>query len=277
MTAFINHFTFEFFTALRNKTLLLMNYMLPLGFHIMMGLMMASTNPFFLDTMIPAMVMFAILSGMLLGLPHPMVEAREAGIFRSYKINGVPAFSILAIPAISGLIHAFLVSIIIVVTGALLFEAPVPENWLMFFVVFLMMTLTSAALGLLIGVISTNSRVTVLWTQLLYIPSMMISGMFAPSALFPEALIRAGRLLPATYAMDAFNGLSMGYNVPYNPLWALLILLAGGLISFGLALYLFRWDGKNNEGPSLLLALLVMVPFILGAILLPLPEPMVLI
>ncbi len=88
MKAFAYHFSFEFFTGLRNKTLLLMMYLLPLGFHFMMGLMMVDINPFFLETMIPAMVIFAILSGMILGLPQPLVEAREAGIFRSYKING---------------------------------------------------------------------------------------------------------------------------------------------------------------------------------------------
>ena len=32
MKAFSLHFSFEFFSALRNRTLLLMNYLLPLGF-----------------------------------------------------------------------------------------------------------------------------------------------------------------------------------------------------------------------------------------------------
>jgi ABC-2 type transport system permease protein len=44
------------------------------------------------------MVVFALMAGCLLGLPDPIVAAREAGIFRSFKIHGVPA----AHPAAAG-------------------------------------------------------------------------------------------------------------------------------------------------------------------------------
>ncbi len=100
MTAFINHFAFEFRTGIRDKQLLLMNYLLPLGFYFMMGFVLVDINPTFLETLIPAMAVFAILSATLLGLPDPLVKAREDGIFRSYKVNGVPSISILASPAI---------------------------------------------------------------------------------------------------------------------------------------------------------------------------------
>ena len=99
MTAFTNHFSFEFRTGIRNRTLLMMNYLFPVGFYLLLGFVMPELNPVFLETMIPAMVVFAILAATLLGLPDPLVNAREAGIFRSYKINEVPAISILSIPA----------------------------------------------------------------------------------------------------------------------------------------------------------------------------------
>ena len=60
MTAFLNHFSFEFRTGIRNRTLLLMNYLFPLGFYLMMGFVMRAINPTFLDSMTPAMVVFAI-------------------------------------------------------------------------------------------------------------------------------------------------------------------------------------------------------------------------
>ena len=62
MNAFINHFSFEFRTGIRNKTLLLMNYLLPMGFYAMLGLLMTGINPAFRETMIPAMTIFAILA-----------------------------------------------------------------------------------------------------------------------------------------------------------------------------------------------------------------------
>lgn len=101
MTAFVHHFAFEFKTGARNPSQLLMNYLFPLGFFVMMGLVMTQVNPLFIQTMIPAMVILAAMSSGVLGLPGTLVEAREVGIFRSYKINGVPALSILTIPVVT--------------------------------------------------------------------------------------------------------------------------------------------------------------------------------
>ncbi len=101
MNAFIHHFTFEFRAGVRNKQLLLMNYLFPLGFYLMMGFIMAAINPLFRQDIIPAMVVFSTLAATLLGIPDPLVNARENGIFRSYKINGIPSSSILSIPALT--------------------------------------------------------------------------------------------------------------------------------------------------------------------------------
>lgn len=88
MNAFASHFSFEFRTGIRDKTLLLMNYLFPIGPYILLGLLMKELNPFFVETMIPAFIIIAIMSGTVLSLPNPLVAAREAGIFRSYKIKG---------------------------------------------------------------------------------------------------------------------------------------------------------------------------------------------
>ena len=171
MTAYINHFSFEFRTGIRNKQLLLMNYLFPLGFYLMMGFVMAAINPLFLDTMIPAMIIFAILAATLLGIPDPLVNARENGIFRSYKINGVPSTSILIIPALTTMLHLVIVAVIITATAPLLFDAPSPVNWLNYALIFGALAFAMAGISVLIGVVSPNSRVTVLYSQLVFIPS----------------------------------------------------------------------------------------------------------
>ncbi len=75
MTAFTSHFAFEFKTGLRNPTAMLMNYLFPLGFYAMMGLVMTQINPGFKDVLVPALVIFAIMASNLLGLPGPLVDS----------------------------------------------------------------------------------------------------------------------------------------------------------------------------------------------------------
>jgi len=124
MSAFTTHFSFEFHTGIRDKTQLLMNYLFPIGLYILLGFLMGQLNPIFIKTMIPAFIVIAIMSATVLSLPGPLVSAREAGIFRSYKINGVPASSILAIPALTTAAHMIVVAAIISATAPFCLRCP---------------------------------------------------------------------------------------------------------------------------------------------------------
>lgn len=269
MNAFSHHFAFEFRTGIRNKQLLLMNYLFPLGFYLMMGFIMPGINPPFRAVIIPAMVVFSVLSATLLGIPDPLVNARENGIFRSYKINGVPSFSILAIPAATTFLHLVIVIALIIVTAPLLFDAPSPENWLNFVVTMIAIAIACAGISVLIGVVSPNSRMTVLWSQIIFVPSMLLGGLMLPYSMLPALAGKFAQLLPATQAMNAFNGLAMGTAADFSPWGSVIILLAGGILAFGLALYLFSWDSHNtSRRGNPLLAWLVLIPYVVGILLL---------
>jgi ABC-2 type transport system permease protein len=270
MTAFFYHFMYDFRVGLRDKSLLLLNYLFPLGFYILMGLLMTGLNPTFSPTMIPAMILVAMMACTLLGLPNPVVESREAGIYRSFKINGVPALSIVTIPILSSLVHIILVSLIITFTAGPFFNAGTPVNWGYFALILILTAFTFASLGMLIGVISPDSRSIVLFSQAIFLPSMILGGLMIPSDMLPTGLYRVSLLLPTTHAMNAWRGLAFKMSTTYPSEWGLVVLLSSGLIAFILAVYLFNWDNKNRRrGHYPLLALLALVPYVLSVILLP--------
>lgn len=268
MTAFTNHFAFEFKTGLRNSTLLLMNYLFPLGFYALMGLVMTQINPLFKDTILPAMIIFATMASTLLGLPGPLVESREAGIFRSFKINGVSALSILAIPTLTTIFHALIVSTIIALTARPFFSGINPSNWGIFALLVLLTVFTFGGIGALIGVISNGTRSTVLWSQIIFLPSMLLGGLMMPLDMLPESVRTFSSLLPTTHAMQAMLGLAYGQQTVMDPLTSVAILLVSGLLAFGLAIYLFNWDTRNNARRGYpLMALLVLIPYLVGIFL----------
>jgi len=268
MNAYLVHFAFEFKTGLRNATLLMMNYLFPLGFYVLMGLVMTQVNPAFRETMIPALVIFIALASTVLGLPSPLVEQREAGIFRTYKINGVPAPAILIIPALSTIFHAAIASGIMVATAGPLFGASLPTNWGAFVLVSLLTIAAFGALGALIGVASANSRATVLWSQLIFLPSMLIGGLMLPLSLIPKAMLPFSALLPPAHAMQALVGLAYGQETVLNQTVSVGVLLATVLLGFGLSIYLFDWDRVNRARRGHpLMALLVLVPYVVGMFL----------
>jgi ABC-2 type transport system permease protein len=109
----------------------------------------------------------------------------------------------------------------------------------------------------------------VLFSQLVFLPSMLLGGLMVPSDMLPPALYRIALLLPTTYAMNAWKGLAFGLEPVFAPIWSILVLISSTVISFILAVYLFRWDSKNKQrGRNPLLGLLTLIPYVVGAIFL---------
>lgn len=265
MTAFLNHFAFEFKTGLRNSTLLFMNYLFPLGFYALMGLVMTQINPMFKDAMLPAMVIFTIMASALLGLPAPLVEAREAGIYRSFKINGVSALSIVAIPTLTTMFHGLIASALVALTAGPLFGAATPTNWPNVAWISVLVAFTCSTFGTLIGVVSANTRVTTILAQLIFLPSMLVGGVMMPVSFLPASVQPFAGLLPTTHAMQTLEGLAYGRPTVFDPTTSVLILLTSGILAFGLAVYLFNWDSRNQTRRGHpLMALIVLVPYLIS-------------
>lgn len=265
----VGHARFEFANGLRNRSLLLLLYLFPLGFYLMAGGMMVGLNPAFRETLIPAMVLFAVMAGLLLGLPDPLVSAREAGIFRSYRIHGIPAAAVLLLPALTALAHLAVAAAVIAATAPVLFGAPLPASWPGFAAAFLLTALAHAGLGVLIAVISGSTRATILWSQLLFLPSVMLGGLMVPAEAITGPLAMAAKLLPVTYGMSAMRGLGYGDATAASPWASLGVLAVGGLVAIALAVMLFRWDARSEERRRHpVLAVCALVPYVIGMLLL---------
>jgi ABC-2 type transport system permease protein len=170
---------------------------------------------------------------------------------------------------LSSVVHIILVSLIITVTAGPLFKAGIPVHWGYFALILLLSAFNLASLGMLIGVVSPDTRSIVLFSQSIFLPSMILGGLMIPSDMLPPALYRISLLLPISYAMNAWRGLAFGMTTTFEPRWAVLALLGSALIAFILAIYLFNWDSKNKQpGRRSLLGLLALLPFILGTLFL---------
>jgi ABC-2 type transport system permease protein len=229
----------------------------------MLGFIMPELNEPFREALIPAMVTVSVVAAALLGIPDQLVNAREKGIFRSFKINGVPAASIVAIPAVATVLHLCVVAAIITVSAPILFNATSPADVFGLVLVFAVTASACAGLGALIGVIAPDTRATVLLSQAIFLPSMLIGGVMIPYNALPEGAKMVSRLLPATHAMNAFNGLAMDAGADFSPWGSVVVLLVAGATAFSLAIFLFSWDRHNTARRAHpLLAVLALLPYV---------------
>ena len=265
MSAFVHHLSYDFKTGIRDRSKLLMFYLFPFVFFFVVGGFMTQINPGFKQTMIPGMILFAFMSSVLLSLPSGLVQARESGVFRSYRINGVPSGSVMAIPVIGAGVHMAVVAVVISLAGARLYGGAAPSNVAGFVAAAILSYLTYAGLGVLIGVAAGNANVSILVSQLLYIPSILLGGIMVPASVMPRAFQRIGLLLPASHAMRVFTGLAYGGAAPWG---SLAVLGASVVLSFVLAATLFEWDSRAAQ-PSrkAYAAILVVLPYAVSAVI----------
>lgn len=269
MTAFFHHFSYDFKTGIRDRSRLLMFYLFPLVFFFLVGGLMGSLNPGFLKTMIPAMVLFAFMCAALLNLPTVLVAARESGVFRSYRINGVPAGSILSIPVLGTLVHMTIVGVIVSLAGVRIYGGTAPAGALGFIAGALLSYAAYAGIGSLIGVAAGSGTASILIAQVLYIPSIILGGLMVPTSILPGTLQRVSLLLPATHCMrvmTSLGGIGTGTGAP----WASIgVLAAGAILGFGLAALLFRWDARASQpgGRRMALAVLAAAPYAAAALI----------
>jgi ABC-2 type transport system permease protein len=267
VNAFVHHFAYDFRTGIRDRSRLLMFYLFPLVFFVLMGSLMSSANPDFLERIIPGMALFAFMCASLLSLPNGLVNAREAGVFRSYRINGVPALSIIGIPVLGTAVHMAIVTALITVAGARFFGGVRPVNLAGFAAAAALSYLAFAGIGSLIGVAAGSATLTILLSQLIYIPSIVLGGIMVPASILPPTLARISLLLPATHCMRVLEGLAMPGSgaVPWRSLG---VLAAGAALCFVLARLLFEWDARSvTPSRRAWCALLGAAPFVAAAVL----------
>lgn len=199
MTAFLYEIVLHWKLNFRNKEILVHFYLVPLIFYLFIGNIFVSINPEAYKTITSVMTVFAVTMGGVLGSPYSLVEFYGSETKKAYQVGHIPLWTIAAGNGISTLLHLFLSSMIIFATAPFLFDAPIPSNLGNYFLALLLLIIASVSIGTVFGLIFKNSSKMGMATQLIFLPSIMLSGIMFPITMLPDSLQKIGKLLPATW------------------------------------------------------------------------------
>lgn len=203
MSAFLYGVGLHLKLNLRNKEILIMYYIVPLFFFLFMGGVFTSIIPDANKTLIQSMTVFGVSMGGLLGGPVPLAEILGSDVKKAYRAGGVPLWSAAAGNFISGFLHLVLMSLIIFFAAPLIFKASVPQNLPFYFLSLALLIFSSMCIATVFGLfVKIISKLTLL-CQIVYLPSVMLSGIMFPADMLPEALEIAGKIFPATWGFRA--------------------------------------------------------------------------
>lgn len=199
MGAFLYGIYLQWKLDIRSKTLLITCYIVPLLFFAIMGGIFTSVMPEARYTLIQSMTVFGVTMGALIGLPPSLVEIYSSDIKKVYKANGVPLYLGLVLTNISAYIHLFIMSIILYIAAPLAFNAEIPENPMLYFASLAIFIAVSLSIASIIGLAVKDQAKTSMVSIIIFLPSIMLSGIMFPIELLPKAFEIVGKIFPDSW------------------------------------------------------------------------------
>ncbi len=216
MSAFFYGVILQWKLDLRNKGILVTYYLVPLVFFAFIGAIFASINPESKTTLIQSMTVFAVTMGTMLGAPIPLVELYSSEIKKAYKVGRVPLWTPVLNNYISAFIHLMITSTIIFFIAPIAFNAVIPENLVLYFMSLAVLIIVSLGVGTILGLFITSTSKLTMFGQLIFLPSLMLSGIMFPTRMLPDILINIGKIFPATWGfiITTSNQLDLKLFIP---------------------------------------------------------------
>lgn len=230
MSAFLYGIGLQWRLDFRDRGILLTYYIIPLLFFIFMSGIFTSIDPTAHQTLIQSMTVFGVTMGAILGTPTPLVELYNSEIKKAYKVGGIPLWTGIVNNFVSGLIHLSLMSTLLFIVAQLIFDASVPTNLFKYFVTLEIFIIASLSIGTILGLtVKSTSKLTMV-SQVIFLPSIMLSGIMFSVDMLPKVLQLIGELFPATWGFINLSSSEWDF-------WS----IAPLLITIILALLICRW------------------------------------
>ena len=227
MNGFLYSLALQWKLDIRSKSLLVTYYIVPLIFFLLMGGIFTSVMPEMGSTLIQSMIVMSVSMGAFLGLPPSLIETYGSDIKKIYKANGVPIHLGLVTMVFSAFLHLIMTCTVILLLAPILFKANLPSQLPLFFLALGNYIFVSLSIGSILGLTVKNQAKLTMIAQLVFLPSIMLSGIMFPSNLLPDFLQAIGRLFPAFWGFR----LMVNHGFGLENLWYLILVSCIAVIS----------------------------------------------
>ena len=250
----------ESLLALREPVAMFMSVILPLAVFLALGFSVGNIEiPVDRDTGIVEMfhvrdvllagnVAWVITAFGIIALPQTLVEFRQHGIFRRYRVTPMPSYMLIIAPLVVGGAVIMVSLALMLVVGWLVFDIRFSGNPAMVALAILVSYIASAALGTAFTARIRSTRTALGLGLAVFAPMFVLSGAFGPRESFPEALQLVGNWLPLTHAYDLLTFLWLGATWGEEttiaiPIWVSFAYLGAiGAVCIAVSARLFKWD-----------------------------------
>ncbi len=191
----------------------------------------------YIDFLIAGLIGFNLLGAGLYGLGYNFVLMREKHLLRRLAVTPLDRGEFLLSYVVSRIALAILPPLVIVAFAWLVFGVPVRGSLAVLVGLLLLGSFTFCGIGLLVGSRTRSTETVSGLMNLVMMPMWLVGGVFFSSERF--GVFR--ELVPMTWLTDALRGVMLGSMDAGGIARSAAVLLAIGVVCFGVASRIFRW------------------------------------
>lgn len=196
----------------------------------------------YVDFLVPGLIGMNLMGSGLWGLGFTVVIARSRKLLKRFAATPMRRSHYLLSFMLSRLVFLVLEVAAVVIFAIVAFGFTVRGSWLSLILIILLGGFTFSGIGLLVAARPTTIEGVSGLMNFIMLPMWLLSGTFFSSERFPQVLQPFIKALPLTALNDALRAV-MNEGTTLAAIWIpIAILLAWFLVSFVVALKIFRWQ-----------------------------------
>lgn len=137
-------------------------------------------------------------------------------------------------------IYSLVSLVLIYIVAFLFFDFQIRGNFLKFFLSFILVMLSIFSIGMMLGGIAPNMKITSTVASILYFPMLIFSGASLPYESMPNALQNFANLLHLTQGIKLLKATGLGFPID-NIFFPIVLMVSIIMICTTVSLKFFKW------------------------------------
>jgi ABC-2 type transport system permease protein len=229
----------------RNPSAAFFNFLLPLLFLALFGVILHG-NQHDLNVIVPGIAGMSVMSTTFTALAYNMTFLREQGVLKRIRGTPMPGLAYLGGIAGNAVTNAALQIGIITVAGRVFFGTGWPRDWGELIVFVAAGVVCFASLGVAFSHVIPNFESTSAYVNAVFLPVILISGVFYDAHRAPGFIKGVAQVLPLTHLIDGLSGAMVKGTSLGNNVSALGVIAAWTVIGVALAVRGFSWEQQRD-------------------------------
>ena len=225
----------------RNPSAAFFNFLLPLLLLVLVASVFAG-DPGELDVLVPGVAGMSVMATTFSALAFNLTFLREQGILKRVRGTPLPEASYLSGLLGSAVVNAFAQVALVILIGHYGYGVELPQDPLLLAGFTALGVVAFGALGIAFSHAIPNFDSAPAYVNAVFLPLILISGVFYSSDDLPALLDGAAQALPLTHLIDGLSAAIVGGSSAGPELTAALVVAGWALAGAVLAVRGFRWE-----------------------------------